>query len=204
MRSQTKNSGYAAAAMGRRTLQFRVAFATLGVIALLLGALLDVLWLAGAGALAAGVSDVTGILQAHRRFPEPAMRTLRGACEALPALGVAAFEPGAINIAVVVVVYAVMAAGMATVCESRSLTLGHIRGETTRRVLTRLCSLCALGIPVLGVLGQSPKSLLGRDSASIVVVIVAVATLVSVRGLLDIALEIRRAGSSKPVQNVDT
>ncbi len=190
--------------MGRRTLQFRFAFAALGVIALLLGGLLDVLWLAGAGALGACVSDVVGILQAHRRFPDPASRAVRGAAEALPAIGVAAIEPTAIGIAVVVIVYAVMAAGMATVCESRALTLGHIRGETTRRVLTSLCSLAALSIPVLAALGQSPKGLLGRDAASIVVVIVAVATLVSVRGLLDIALEIRRAGSSKPVQNVDT
>ncbi len=176
----------------------------MGVLALLAGAQFGVAWLAGAGALTAGVSDVIGMLQARRRFPDPALRTVRGACEALPSIGVAAFEPLAIGIAVVVIVYALMAAGMATVCESRRLVLGPIRGETMRRALISLCSLAALSLPAASLFGQSVPSLLGRDSATIVVLLVGAATLVSARGLLDIALEIRRAGSGNRVRNVDT
>jgi hypothetical protein len=185
-------------------LHFRVTFAVLGVLALLAGGLFETLWLAGSGALAAAASDVIGVLQSRVRFPEPASRMLRGASEALPSLGVAAHEPFAIGVAVVVVVYAVMIAGLETVCTSRGMTLGYIKGETTRRVLTSACSLALLFIPLMIALGRPVQGVIGRDPRTVAAVVVVLVALVGMRGLLDFALEIRRTGRMISGQNVDT
>ncbi len=187
-----------------RTLHFRFTFAVLGLLALIAGALLDSTWLAGSGAATAGVSDLMGLARARMRHPEPLLRLLRATCEALPSIGVAAYEPLAIGVAVAVVLYALMAAGLETVSVSRGLTLGNVRGETTRRVMSALCSLAVLGIPAVLVWGRTPQSLLGRDSRTVAAVVVSVAMLVALRGMLDVALEVRAAGKRARAQNVDS
>lgn len=187
-----------------RILHFRVTFAVLGLLALMAGALLDTTWLAGSGAAAAAVSDLIGIARARVRHPEPLLRLLRATCEALPSIGVAAYEPLAIGVAVAVVLYALMAAGLETVSVSRGLTLGNVRGETSRRVTSALCSMALLGIPAALAWGRTPQSLIGRDAGTVAAVVVSVAILVALRGMLDVALEVRAAGKRATAQNVDS
>lgn len=190
--------------MGRRLLHYRFTFALAGAAALCAGAWLGMAWLAVAGVAAAAIAELAGVVQARVRFPEPLSRLLRGGAEALPAIGVAAFEPFALGLAVVIVLYAVMAAGMETVSSARGVTLGYIRGETTRRVLTAFCSLSLLAIPALAVAGQPVRGLLATGPRSFAALLTGVVLLACLRGLLDIALEIRRVGRRSAGPNVDS
>jgi hypothetical protein len=190
--------------MGLRLLHYRFVFALLGALALLAGGLFAVPWFAAAGAIAALTSEGAAIAQSRRRFPQPLPRVLRGAAEAFPAIGVAAFQPYAIGVAVIVVVYALLASGMQTVSTSRGLMLGHIRGETLRRVLTAGCSGALLLIPLSYAFEFELESLTGMREQSLALFIVALVLIVSLRGLLDIGLEIRQAGRRAAGRNVDS
>lgn len=190
--------------MGRRLLHYRFAFALCGAVALVVAGPAQIFWLAVAGAATAGVSECIGIAQSRVRFPEPLSRVWRGSAEALPAVGVAAFEPYALGLAVVVILFALFASGMRTVSQSRGLMLGQIPGETLRRVLTAFCSLSLLAIPVLRALEKPVHGWMAPDARSLAMLMTAVAALVSLRVLLDIALEIRRAGRRVRGPNVDS
>jgi hypothetical protein len=188
--------------MGKRVLHFRLAFAALAMLVLVLGVLLDHLWLLGPGAAAAAFSDLIGLLQARARFPEPATRLMRGGCEILPSIGIAAVAPNALWLGVVVVVAVLMAAGFETISTSRGRTLAESHGETVRRVLTGLGGLVLALVP-LGVAVQLPVVLPGADT------LVLVGTGLAIVGgtwmVLDIALRVKRLKMEVPTaQDVDT
>lgn len=187
-----------------RVLHFRIAFALVASFALAAGGLADIPALVAAGCAGALASEAVAIARVMDRSPEPLARLLRAASEALPAAGVAAFEPLAMGVAAAVVLYAAMAAGLETVSVSRGLTLGPVRGEVTRRLLTSACSLSVLAVPLLPLFGQSVKGLAGREQGALVGVVVALALLVSLRGLMDVALEVRNAGKRAQAQIVDS
>jgi hypothetical protein len=170
----------------------------LGCAALLAGAWLESIWLAGPGAAAAAISDIVGILQSRARFPLAADRTLRGAAEGLPALGLTAFEPAAIGITLAVVIYALMANGIHTVSLSRGTNLSLSGAETLRRVLTSLAGLGALALPFVAT-GHLvlPARLTSLNIAAAAACVAALAGTVS---LLVMWLAVGKA----PAPNVDT
>jgi hypothetical protein len=190
--------------MPRRLLHFRITFAVLGLGALLGGAWLGHAWLAGPGVCAAAVSDLIGISLARARFPLPADRTLRGAAEALPALGVAAFEPLAIGITVVVIIHALMAAGVQTVSVARGVNLTSTGAETMRRVVTSLASMAALSVPLAVTTRWSLPRLLQMPGWMMVVCLFALVTLAGFVALGVMWWSVRSGGKSGLAQNVDT
>jgi hypothetical protein len=187
--------------MPRRLLHFRFTFAVLGLAALLSGALLETIWLAGPGAVAAAVSDLIGIVQARARFPMPADRALRGAAEALPALGMTAFEPAAIGITVAVVIYALMANGIQTVSLSRGTNLTLTMGETLRRVLTSAGSLLVLAVPLAAI---ANVDLPGRMKLSSLTVAAIGCGLAALGGIVSLVIMWRSVGQTRSAPNVDT
>lgn len=187
-----------------RALHFRLCFAVLAFAALVAGGLADISALVAAGCASALASEAIGIARARKRRPEPAARLARAACEALPAAGVAAFEPMAMAVAAATVILAAMAAGFETVSVSRGLPLGPVRGETTRRLLTAACTLAVLCVPLLPLFGTSVAVVVGRKQVAVVGVVAAVAALVALRGLMDVALEVRASGKRAAAQIVDS
>lgn len=179
-------------------LHFRFTFAVLGCAALITGALLETIWLAAPGAVAAAVSDLIGILQARARFPMPADRALRGAAEALPALGVTAFEPAAIGITIAVVIYALMANGIQTVSLSRGATLTLTFGETLRRVLTSAGSMLVLTLALAATANFNLPGMLGLSSLAVAAAGFGLASAGGVISLVIMWLQTR------PAPNVDT
>jgi hypothetical protein len=187
--------------MPRRLLHFRFTFALLGCAALLAGALLETVWLAGPGVVAAAVSDVVGILQARARFPLPADRALRGAAEALPALGVAALEPAAIGITIAVVIYALMANGIHTAGVARGANVSAGFGETMRRVLTSAASLMVLALPLAA---TSNLDLAARAQLSSLAVAGIGFGLAALGGLVSLITMWRSVGRGQTAPNIDT
>lgn len=188
--------------MGKRVLHFRLAFAALALPVIVLGVVLDNAWLFGPGAAAAALSDTIGLLQARVRFPEPATRLVRGGCEILPSLGIAAIAPAALWLAVAVVVAILMAAGFETISTSRGRTLTESYSETIRRVLTALGGLVLVLIP-LGLAVQIPVRLPSQEWLALLAL--GLATLGGTWMVLDIALRVKRLKMEVPrPQDVDT
>jgi hypothetical protein len=190
--------------MSTRLLHFRLAFALLAVVALVSGALLETVWLAGPGAVAAAISDLIGLLQARARFNLPVERAFRGASEALPALGVAAFEPYAMGVTIAVVIFALMANGMETVKLASRRDGSRQTGEMLRRLLTALAGLSLLWIPVEATSDFSLGSQLGVSAwlaAGIAFLVAGGGGLIAVADSL-ISVKGKGEGSSAP--NVDT
>jgi hypothetical protein len=187
--------------MPRRLLHFRFTFAVLGFAAMLMGVLLETIWLAGPGAVAAAVSDLIGILQARARFPMPADRALRGAAEALPALGVTAYEPAAIGITIAVVIYALMANGIQTVSLARGSNLTLSAGETLRRVLTSIASLMVLTVPLAVTANLDLPGRVGLSSLATAGVGLGLAAL---GGAVSLAIMWWSVGQTRSSPNVDT
>jgi hypothetical protein len=185
--------------MPRRLLHFRFTFALIGFAAIIAGALLETVWLAGPGVAAAGFSDLVGILQARARFPLPADRALRGAAEGLPALAVAAFQPAAIGVTVVVVVFALMANGIHTVSVSRGISARLNGAETARRVATSVASLLVLSLPLAASSQFDLPGLMGLSSLQLAGIGIGLASLASVIALVHMWMQ---SGRSAP--NVDT
>ena len=189
--------------MSRRLLHFRFTFAVIGVAALLAGAYFETVWLAGPGAVAAGVSDAVGLLQARSRFNLPMDRAWRGAAEWLPALGVAAYQPYALMLTVAVVLYALFASGMQTVSMARGVPLKLYSGETLRRVLTSAASLALLTLPFTAMGGFDLSAWLGSTPRALCVVSAAVGLLAGMRALTDMLISVK-VGPARVAQNVDT
>lgn len=195
----TPDPGLYSSAMPRRLLHFRFTFAVIGCAALLAGAWLDSIWLAGPGVAAAAVSELIGILQARARFPLASDRGLRGAAEGLPALGLTAFEPAAIWLTIAVVIYALMANGVQTVSVSRGAGLTFSFGETLRRVVTSLSSLVVLALPF----AATGHLLLPARLTSLEVALVA-SGVAGLAGAFALTLMWRSIGKGAPAPNVDT
>ncbi|MCB9895548.1 MAG: hypothetical protein H6839_13960 [Planctomycetes bacterium] len=189
--------------MSSRLLHFRFTFALLGVVALLAGAYLETVWLAGPGAVVAGVSDAIGLMQARARFSMPLDRTFRGAAEWLPALGVAAYQPYALMLAVAVVLYALFASGMQTVSLARGTPLKLSSGETLRRILTSFANLVLLTLPFTAMGGFDLGATLGSTPQALCVVCGAVGLLAGMRALLDMLISVK-VGPATAAPNVDT
>jgi hypothetical protein len=179
--------------MAARLLNFRVTFAVVAVFAMLAGAVEQTAWLAAPGAAAAAISDFTGILQCRMRFDLPTARALRGAAEFLPPIGVAAFEPLAIGVTVVLVSFALAANGMSTVARARGLRLKRTSGETLRRFISGIGGLLLLTIPVAATTSFSFSQRVGSNDRTLVAVVFAVVLLAALRALLDMALELRKS-----------
>lgn len=176
-----------------RLLHFRFTFATIAILALFAGALLETVWLAAPGAVAAAISDIVGVAQSRVRFALPADRAFRGASESLPAIGVAAFEPWAIGVAVVIVIYTLMANGLNTIMVARKAEPKRYPGETLRRLLCALAGVALLWIPIQATTDFDIATLLYTNATAMAVVASAVAGLAGMRSLLDMYLHIRRA-----------
>jgi hypothetical protein len=185
--------------MPRRLLHFRVTFAVIGCVALLAGAWLDSIWLAGPGAAAAAISDLVGLLQARARFPLASDRGLRGASEGLPAIGLTAFEPAAIGITVAVVIFALMANGVHTVSVSRGAPVRLNFAETLRRVVTSLADIGALALPLVA---TGHLTLPARLSSTGVAV--AAAGIVGLAGVLALTVMWLSIGKRAIAPNVDS
>lgn len=181
--------------MLNRLLQFRLAFAVVGVLALLAGAALESVWLTGPGVAAAAVSDLIGLLQARMRFGLPLERAYRGAAEALPALGVAAFEPFAMGLAVLVILYALLASGLQTLATARGAAPSRNATETLRRVATCLASLAVLVLPIAATTGFDLHGRLGATPRLVAILAAALMLLAGTVALLDslISVKARRA-----------
>ncbi|MCZ7607160.1 MAG: hypothetical protein M5U25_14045 [Planctomycetota bacterium] len=177
--------------MLNRLLQFRLAFAVMGLIALLAGALFETVWLAGPGVVAAAVSDLIGLLQARMRFGLPVERAFRGAAEALPALGVAAFEPFAMGLVVLVVVYALFASGLQTLATARGVAPSRHATETLRRVATCLASLAVLGLPIAAAIGFDLQGRVGVSSRMVALLAAALVLLSGTVALLDSLISVK-------------
>ena len=176
-----------------RLLHFRFTFATIAMLALIGGALLETVWLAAPGAAAAAASDLIGLFQSRVRFALPAERAFRGASESLPAIGVAAFEPWAIGVAIAVVIYALMANGMNTIMVARKAEPERYRGETLRRWLTTLATGCVLWIPISATTNLDVGAELNTTPVAIAFTAMAIAGLAGFNALLDMYIQIRRA-----------
>ena len=178
-----------------RLLHLRLAFALVGLLALLAAALLEAAWLAGPGVVAAAASDLVGLLQARVRFGLPVERAFRGAAEALPALGVAAFEPYAMGLAVLVIMYALVASGLQTLATARGVAPSRNATETLRRALTCVASLAVLGVPLAATTGFDLPGRLGFSSRMVALVAAAVVLLAGTVALVDslISVKARRA-----------
>lgn len=175
-----------------RLLHFRFTFAVLAMLALLCGAWFESVWLAAPGVAAACVSEAIALVQMRTRFAKPVERSLRGAAEALPAVGVAAYDPWALGVTVGVVLFALMANGMMTVAAARGAPPGSQPGETLRRLLTAMAGLMILAIPLAVTSSLNLPAELGTDARSVVLVATAVVMLAGLRALLDMALSARR------------
>jgi hypothetical protein len=183
--------------MPRRLLHLRFTIAVLGCAALLAGAWLENIWLAGPGAAAAAISDLVGILQARARFPLPSDRGLRGAAEGLPAIGLTAFEPAAIGLTLAVVIYALMANGIHTVSVSRGAGLTLNGGETLRRVVTSLADIALLAVPFIAA-ASLPARLTSLELA------VAASGAAAAAGVFAVGMLWRSIGRPASAPNVDT
>lgn len=157
------------------------------------GTLLAQGWLAFAGAVSAGVSEGMALALCTQRYRTPGARTLRGAAEALPALGISAFDPWALGITVTIVVYMLLANGLSTVGTSRGLELRRTSGETLRRVITALAGLLVLAVPVSTVTGWNLAGELSSTNRELIVVAIALVAIAGVRALTDMSLELRKA-----------
>jgi hypothetical protein len=186
-----------------RLLHFRFTFAVVGLIALVAGAYLENVWLTWPGVIAAGASDAIGLMQARARFNLPIERAYRGGAEWLPALGVAAYQPYALMLAVAVVLYALFASGMQTVSFARGVPLKLNSGETLRRVLTSVASLTLLTIPISTLGGFDPAAWLGSTPKAVCVVSAAVVALAGMRALVDMLISVK-VEPGQAAQNVDT
>jgi len=179
--------------MASRLLHFRLTFATIAMLAMFAGALLETVWLIVPGVAAAAVSEVMGLVQSRVRFPSPLERSLRGASESIPALGVAAFEPWAIGVTVAVVIYVLMANGMNTIMVARNAEPKRYPGETLRRWLTALATLSLLWIPLSATTDLNVGVMLQTTPPAMAVVAAAVVALAGMRALLDMWFHIRKA-----------
>lgn len=193
--------------MATRLLHFRFAFAVLALAALIAGALLETVWLAGPGAVAAAISDVMGLMQARSRFNLPIERAMRSAAEALPALAVTAFEPWAIGVTVSLVVFTLLANGMNTISVAKGRNRGRQPMETMRRLLTAPASLLLLCIPLratshIDLLAHLRLS--ARGAVTVSFLVVTAAGILALSGML-ISVKSRK-GESAPATapNVDT
>jgi hypothetical protein len=178
-------------AMLNRLLQFRLAFAAVGVLALLAGALSESVWLAGPGVAAAAAADLIGLLQARMRFGLPVERAFRGAAEALPALGVAAFEPFAMGLAVMVILYALIASGLQTLATARGVAPSRKATETLRRALTCAASLAVLSLPLAATTGFDLHGRLGVSSRLVATLAAALVLLAGTVALLDSLISVK-------------
>ena len=186
--------------MSTRLLHFRLTFAALSLIALLLAALMENAWLAGPGVIAAVVSELIGLVQSRTRFDLPVERTFRGGAESLPALGVAAFEPYAIGVTVAVVVFALMANGMDTVKRAQGRGSERRMSETLRRVVTSLATASLLWMPLAATTDFDLGARAGLDSHLVIGVAFVAVGLAGTIALLDSLISVKGANAG----NVDT
>ncbi|MBZ0136402.1 MAG: hypothetical protein K8I27_08535 [Planctomycetes bacterium] len=179
--------------MVSRLLHFRLTFATIAMLALISGALLETVWLVAPGAAAAAASDIIGLLQSRVRFALPVERAFRGASESLPAIGLAAFEPWAIGVAIAVVIHALIANGLHTISVARGQPLKRNTGETLRQLLTAAAGLSLLWIPVSATTSLDIVGVVGTSPPGWAVIASVVVALAGMRALLDQYLGIREA-----------
>jgi len=170
------------------------------MLALLCGGISGAAGLAVAGAVLAAAADLIGVLQARSRHGTPAERGMRGAAEAAPAIGMAAYQPAAIGLTIVVVLYALLASGIQTVGAARGVPLPMTWGESLRRILTSVACTAALAVPLAG---GGWLSLRGVEPRGLLAWLITAAAAAGAAALVEMWTKIGLAGNAAPAPNVD-
>jgi len=119
-----------------KLLLLRVLAALCGAALLALAFGLDSRTLALFAAIALICSEALGLAGVAARHESALSRALLGTCEAICGLAVSLVEPTAMLVALTLVVYSVIASGVATVSLSLGKPLAQARSEAMRRLLS--------------------------------------------------------------------
>lgn len=166
----------------------RLALSAAGVALVCVAALNQSAFLALGAALAFWAGEALGLVQLGKRFEAPAARTLLCASEAMCALGVSVFLPQAMLVALIQVVYALVASGIGTVSGAQGKPLSQPRSEPVRRLLAAFANVCLALTLFAPAQGYDLKVLVGLNAADLSLLCAAVVALAGVRSITELGM----------------
>jgi len=174
-----------------RVLKFQLLLAVIGAFVLLCGMLTDLHWLAAAGLAASAGSELLGLALAKLPANSPALRLMQSTSMALPSVAVSMLMPGALLVAVAVVINAVLSGGVDSVLVSRGQGI-KMGGVAVRQIVLHMSSLAILLAATLsqGLIGNGVIA--GTDAAGALWVGVGWAVAVGVISGVDATVALRR------------
>jgi hypothetical protein len=131
--------------MAQGLLIIRVVLAAVAAGLVIAGSVAGAASIAEFGLMAALAAEGMGMAALTHAAARPGSRALRGVAEAMVPVGMAALLPTALAVAVLVVVFAIVAHGVETVRITRGLLPAAARGEPARRALQGAANLLVIG-----------------------------------------------------------